>query len=197
MLQEALKTTYQNKDGSRQAIVMPREYHWDPERLNRRQVPEIKRTFQIAELQERHHEVARRLVLGEKPKDIAKALNLCYQTIVSVKNSPVVQEQINLLSGARDAEVVDVAKQIRDLAPKCVKVLSDAIEDDETPQALKIKTSFAILDRAGHSVPKNVNLTASHRLISPQDLEMIKARALRIGLDSDIVEGEIVDTSDD
>jgi len=196
LLQEGLKRIYENKTKPNYACVTPAEDFKVFGRENRRQVPELRRSFQIAELQERHHEVARRLVLGEKPKDIAKALNLCYQTIVSVKNSPILQEQIKLLSGARDAEVVDVAKQIRDLAPKCVKVLNDAIEDDETPQALKIKTSLAILDRAGHSVPKNVNLMASHRLVSARDLEMIKSRALQIGLDSDIVEGEVIDTSD-
>jgi hypothetical protein len=176
---------------SRNGYTHPRKLYWNPDRVSgRKKAPEMRKSFQLAELHEKHHEIARRIVVGHKPKEIAKDLGLNYHTVISIKNSPIVQEQIKLLSGARDSDTLDVAKQIRNLAPKCVEVLENILEDEETTQSLKMKASLAILDRAGHSVPKNVNMKSVHAVLSPNDLAVIKERALEIGLDSGVVDIE-------
>jgi hypothetical protein len=153
--------------------------------------PEMKKSFNLSELQAQHHEIARRLVIGQKPKEISVALGCSYQSIINIKNMPVVQEQINLLSGARDAEVVDIAKQIRDLAPKCVKVLENILDDEDAHDSLKLKASLSVLDRAGHSVPKNITTNVTHRIVSDHELALIKQRAAEIGIYEDVVEGEV------
>ena len=155
--------------------------------------PEMKKSFNLSELQAQHHEIARRLVIGQSPKEISVALGCSYQSIINIKNMPMVQEQINLLSGARDAEVVDVAKQIRDLAPKCVKVLEDILDNEDAHDSLKLKASLSVLDRSGHSVPKNITTNVTHRIVSEHELALIKQRAVEIGLYENIVEGEVED----
>jgi hypothetical protein len=156
-------------------------------------MPELRRNFSLSELHERHHEIARRLVLGQKPKDIAEDLKLSYASVVNVKNLPVVQEQIALLSGARDSEVVDVAKQIRELAPECVRILKEDIlecDDNSVSKSLKAKTCFDILDRAGHSAPKSLNINAVHAIVTPQDLMAIKQRAAEIAMNNGVIDVE-------
>ena len=55
---------------------------------------------------------------------------------------------------------------------------------------MKLKTSLAILDRAGHSVPKNVNVKGVHAVVSPADLKAIQQRALEIGMTSGVIDVE-------
>lgn len=173
-------------------FAIPRKDYWNPDRESRRKrPPEMRKSFQIAEVHETHHEIARRLVLGQKPKEIAKDLNIGYGTVLNVRRSPIIQEQMKIMGGARDAETHDIAKQIRDLTPKCVKVLEEIIDDDEVGKSLKMKASLAVLDRAGHAVPKNVNVKGMHAVISAQDLIAIKERAAEIGMIAD--EDDIID----
>lgn len=145
--------------------------------------PDEKKNFDIREVHTYYHEIARRLVIGQKTAEIAKALNVHPNTVRNAKNSPVIQEQLRIMGGARDHEAKNVAKQIRELAPKCVEVLEGILNDEEVGNGLKVKTSLAILDRAGHSVPKNVNMRAVHAIVTKDDLSRIKERALEIGIE--------------
>lgn len=161
------------------------------DRVNEKRKPaELRKNFQITEMHDIHHEIARRLVLGEWPREIAKALNISYQTVINVKNSPIVQEKIELLHGARDSEVMDVAKQIRELAPKAVEVIEGVLDDEEEGTGMRLKASLAVLDRAGHGVPKNVNVRGVHAIVSKDDLALIKQRAVEIGLSSGVIDVE-------
>jgi len=177
-----------------QNYVMPKNLY-GIENIDRvigsRKTPEMKKSFNLAELQAQHHEIARRLVIGQKAKEISEALGCSYQQIINIKNMPIVQEQIKLLSGARDAEVVDVAKQIRDLAPKCLKVLENILDNEDVHESLKLKASLGVLDRAGHSVPRNITSNITHRIVSDSDLALIKQRALEIGIYEEVAEGEV------
>jgi hypothetical protein len=167
------------------------ERYFKTDRVNEKRKPvELRKSFQITEMHEIHHEIARLLVLGHKPKDVAEHLKVSYSTVINVKNSPIVIEKMELLRGARDAEVVDVAKQIRELAPKAVEVLTDIIEDDDEATGMKMKASLAILDRAGHGVPKNVNVRGVHAIVSKDDLMAIKQRAVEIGLNAGVIDVE-------
>ena len=155
----------------------------DPNRIDLRKTPPaMKKGFQVAEMHELHHEIARRLVLTQKPKDIAAELGCAYTTVISVKNSPVVQEQIRLLQGAQDATVIDVTERIRNLAPKAVEVLESIMNDEDASANIRSKNALAILDRAGHAPPKNVNIKGVVATVSADDLVKIKQRAAEIGI---------------
>jgi hypothetical protein len=187
-VQGGLVKTRREESGT--ATFVPSELYANPDRINFRRSPRIRKNFQLAELQERHHEIARLLVLGTPIEKIAKETGMSPLTIKQYKNFPVIKEQINIMSGARDKEVTDVAKQIRNLAPRCVEVLEGILSNDQASDGLKLKTSLAILDRAGHSVPKNVNVKGVHAVVTGETLDAIKQRAIEIASRSDVIDVE-------
>lgn len=145
---------------------------------NRPIAPKLSRHFQVAEMRDTHHEIARRLVLGQKQKVIAEELGISYQTVNNVKNSPVVQEQIMMLRGARDQKTIDVRAQIDELAPKCVQLLKEQLEDDHISPNLKSRNAFQLLAISGHSPVRQINMRSVSAILSGDDIERIKMKAL-------------------
>jgi len=155
--------------------VDPSKYY-DPNR--KRGVPKFRRSFSVVKMNETHHEIARRLVLGQKSKQIAQDLNISTQTVHNVKNSPIVQEQMMMIAGGRDKHTMDVRKEIESLAPKCVKVIKDQLENEGVSDHLKSKNAFALLSIAGYAPVRNVNVNAVAAILSGDDIERINAKAL-------------------
>lgn len=140
----------------------------------------------------RHHEVARMVVLGFKDIDIAKILGVSTRMVQYTKASPKIKEQMHYLMGAEDKKTVDVAVQIKEYAPKCLKVLQNIIDDDGASDHLRSKNALALMAIAGHSPTKQINVAHAH--LSVDQIDRIKERALQIGMDAGtIVEGEVVD----
>jgi hypothetical protein len=155
------------------------------------------RTFRVAEMNDLHHEISRRLVLNERPKKIAKELECSYQTVINVKNSPVVQEQMAIMRGAIDAETVDIGRQIRNFLPECVKILKEITEDADADPKLRSRNCLSLLAIEGYSPQKSVNIKGSHLHLTGTELQKIKERGVQLGLASGtVIEGEIVGESE-
>ncbi len=157
---------------------------------DKRRIPpnEPRKTWQVTEMWELHHEIARRLLLGQKNTVIAQALNCHPQTISLIRNSPVVQDHLDLMKGAADANAVDVAQRITEMAPEALDVLKEVLEAKETASlSLRAKVAGDILDRAGHSAIRTVRTEGIHAHLTSDDLERIKARALEKARDAGIV----------
>lgn len=159
----------------------------------RRRVPgATRRCYQVTKMWDMHHEIARRIVLGQKNVQIANALGVSPTLVSNVRNSPVVKEKIELLRGARDAETVDIAKQIQELAPHALSLLEDLIKSgdvdgEKIPARLRAHHAEKLLDRAGHGAPKIIQGQLLHGHFTKQDIDEIKERAQRLGLAGDIV----------
>ena len=169
-----------------------REKYFDPNRGKDLRRSEVRRTFVVSEMWDLHHEIARLVVLGWKNVDIAKKLRCSPQQVSNVRNSPVVIEHMNVLRKSRDADVIDIAKDIRDLAPIALRNLKSVIESGEldgekASLVLRVKESNNMLDRAGYSAPKKVLGLHAHRHLTDDEIEDIKERAK---VDEHIVEGE-------
>jgi hypothetical protein len=152
-----------------------------------------KRTFEVSELWEVHHEIVRRLLLGQKNADIARDLGISRQMVSYVRNSPVVRDKLELMKGARDAETIDLAKRIRDNAPRALKLLEDIIEGEvdgnEVPLNMRRQEANMMMNRAGYSPVTNIKGTVAHAHYTKDDIEDIKRRAVETGLKT----GAIVD----
>ena len=148
--------------------------------IDKRRVPvgQERKAWQVSEMWAVHREIARRITLGQKNTVIAEALNCTKEMVSLVRNSPVVMEHSEIMQGAADAETVDVAKRIQDLAPKSLDVLKDILEDkdDRASLALRAKVAESLLDRAGHSKIQKVQSLNTH--LTLEQLNGIKARAL-------------------
>lgn len=190
---ETQRVTYGDK-----TYEYPKSRYHNDQREDKRRVPsgKVRKTFAVAEMNEKHHEIARLLVLGTKPKDVARELNISYQQVINVKNSPVVAEQMMFLQGARDETTVDVMKQIQAALPDCVKYLIDSVEDDDVSHTTRSKNAFGLMGVAGYGQTRNVNVKGVHAVLNAEDLMEIKSRASEIANEIGLMveEGEIVDT---
>jgi predicted transcriptional regulator len=157
----------------------------------RSMVPSPKR-WQVSEMWDRHHEVARLISLGYKNTEIAEKLGCTPQSVSMIRNSPVVGEQVGILQGVRDKETVDINKRIRSLVPKCLDVVEECLEDEKVPVSVKAMNAFKLMAVAGHTPPKNHFVQSTHTL-RVEDIEAIKERALQIARQ----EGTVIDVEPD
>jgi len=151
-----------------------------------------RRTFEVDKMWEVHHEISRLLLLGMNNVDIADRLGVSAAMVSYTRNSPVVKDKMALMTGARDADVVDIMVEIKEKAPKALKLLENIL--DGTPgtigelasPALKATTAEKWLNRAGYPEQKpNVNLHM-HQHYNAEDIERIKQRARESGMVVDI-----------
>lgn len=138
----------------------------------------LPKTWRVTEMSERHHEIARLLLLGGSGKDIARQLNVTPQMVSMVKSSPPVQEHLALLGAERDRETIDIAQQIQEALPKCLALLNGQIDDDsgKVSPSLKSKNAFGLMSIGGFGPSKNVNVKAAYAVLSAEDIVEIKER---------------------
>lgn len=146
-----------------------------------------RKTFEVSEMWELHHEIVRRLVLGQKNSEIAKALNVTPVMVSYTRNSKVVRKQLDLMNAARDAETIDVSRRIRENGPAALELLEDIIEDHGETHgiALAARTAESMLDRGGYEAPKRIEGVVAH--FTGEEIEELKKQALESGRDSGMV----------
>lgn len=164
-----------------------REKYYDPERPSDQRRKNGRRCFEVRDMSDLHHEITRRLLCGQKSKEIAEQLGCHSQTVSNVKNSRVVQDKMEIMRGARDANSVDLAQQIQEIAPKALENLQRIIEDEseEIPLYMKAKESNNLLDRAGYGAKQRSDHRHLHAHISSEHLDEIKERAKACGILTD------------
>lgn len=141
--------------------------------------------WQVAEMWEKHHEIARRLLLGESNKDVAEALNISAVQVSNVRNSPVVKEKLALMSAARDVGCIDLAKEIMDLAPIALQRIREVVTTGETlgrsATAKEILSeSNSVLDRHLGKATQTINTRNLHAHFTSEDLDRIKNKAVEL-----------------
>jgi hypothetical protein len=139
---------------------------------------ERKANYVVQDIWDNHREMVRLLVSGWKEVDIARHLGVSVQTIVNAKNSPVIQRQIAVMRGARDAEALDVAIEIKNLAPKALAVLEELMENSPK-DAVRMGCATDILDRAGFGAPKKIEVATVH--LTKDDIEEMRMRMAEAG----------------
>lgn len=156
--------------------------------VDKRRIPvgQPRKAWQVTDMWDVHREIARRIALGQKNTIISEALNCTKEMVSMVRNSPVVREHTELIQAAADADTVDVARRIVEMAPKALDVLEEILEDEERASlALKARVAESILDRAGNSKIQKVQTLSTH--LTFDQLQAIKARAIEKARDAGIV----------
>jgi hypothetical protein len=143
------------------------------------------RKYQIQQIWEIHHEIMRRLLLGIDSKDIAQDLGVTEVMVSYTKNSHLVQQQLSIMQGARDAETIDAAVEIKKLVPKALRVMEEIL-DSEGQAHLKLRAASDVLDR---ELPRKIRTENIHAFLTSEQIEEIKSRAR---MAQGFIEGEIV-----
>jgi hypothetical protein len=181
-----ISVPYVKADGTVKTYNYPKERYADASRRDGRRSPDGKRKgWQIAEMWDQHHEIARRLVLGQSNVEIAEALGVTRETVSNVKNSPVVQDKLALLRAARDCDSIDLGKEIAEMAPMALKRIREAIETGtvlgkEVYAASILKEANSLLDREMGMAIQRIDSRNLNATIGPDDLEDIKRRAAEL-----------------
>jgi len=165
--------------------------------IDKRKVPPgtVRKIVLVKDLNERHHEIARLVVLGYKNNEIATMLHLNYAFVSSVRNAPQVKEQISFMRAARDKDTVDIAKQIKEALPECIRYLSETIPDPEVSDHIRSKNAFGLLAIGGHTATKNVNIKGVHAVLTADDIKEIRDNATKIAGEIDILAESTEDTN--
>lgn len=128
----------------------------------------------LTHLWERHNEIVRRVVAGDRPIDIAHQMGMTTSRMSIIMNSPAFKARVAELSALANKNASDVQGRISELAIESMTILEDAIraKQEGVSPALKIKVAQDVLDRAGYSA---VQKTASLSLTG-QDIDELRKR---------------------
>lgn len=165
------------------------DYYYDPNRApDRRKRDRSKRsaTWKVVEIQSIHHKIIQELHKGHSNRHIASELGVSEVMVSNVKNSPAVQDKLDILEAVAYQKSMDVRQEINDRAPEALQTLRELMQSKSTANSLRAKISFDLLDRAGFGAVKQVetkNLHA-HRFIDEDDLKMLKKRAIELAAES-------------
>ena len=159
---------------------------------NRVALAGTRKGWTVGKMWDKHQEIKRLLLTGHTNVEIADMVGCTPQTVSNVKNSPIVQEELSIMRAARDAESIDVATEIRNLAPIAIGMVKEVINgqdiDGEKPNLpMRLRTAEKLLDRAGYGgVQRSIGV---HAVFTKEDLDQIKQRAFASGT---VVDAEVV-----
>jgi hypothetical protein len=81
----------------------------------------------LQQVTERHREMMRREVCGERPADIARDMGVSTGRLSVIQNSPAYQEELDTLRREADKEAANIAARIRKLGPLALTILEDEL----------------------------------------------------------------------
>lgn len=139
-----------------------------------------KRPQGIKKLQQIHHEVLNLAALGTKPKDIATMLGVSTGMVDYTVNGALGQEKLALIRGARDADTVDLAEQIRQVGPVAIARVRQVIEDANATNADALRAAFGMLDRIPETaVTKRIQSDSRNMHFTPEDIKRMQEEAFK------------------
>lgn len=143
-------------------------------------VPTGRRKYNISHMWQHHHEILRLVLLGNKPSEIAEALNITPQTVSNTVNSPLGRAKLAMLRAERDQSSVDIAAAIQDVQADALNVVKEFVDPEagkNKDDKLRLKAAFDLLDRGGHGAPQVIRSEHLHAHLTGNDIEEIKRRA--------------------
>ena len=75
----------------------------------------------------RHHEIMRRILSGEKQKEIAADIGMREQSLSRIVNDPILQVEMKKVETSVVVKMGDVREKIDDLADDAVEFLKDTL----------------------------------------------------------------------
>ncbi len=150
---------------------------------DRRMIPQEEKKYQIKVLREMNHQILRLASLGLNNITIAKTLGITSATVCNTVNSRLGQQKLVVMRGAADAETIDIMKEIREMAPKALKVLEELLEAEKDD--VRFKAATDVLDRGGYGA--KIDIRHLHAYLTAQDIEEIKTRGKQLANEQSLI----------
>lgn len=154
--------------------------------------PDGNKNYDVKKVWDSHHEITRRLILGQKGSVIAREMGITSQTVSHVRNNPVMKRLFDILHSAADAETVEIRKRIVDIGPLAVEYLESAMQmdiNDKTKSAVGLGAAKTVIENL---IPRAVKIDSSETLtvkVINEIKEKAKSRNLLANVD-EVQEGE-------
>jgi FixJ family two-component response regulator len=157
------------------------------------------RSYELKELRARHQEVIRLSLLGLSNKDIAGQLGVSEQMVCYTVNSELAKEKMGQLQISADTDAVDIAAEIKKIAPQAIDLLGDVVQGlRDAPISLQVKVAQDVLDRNGNGKIQRVQGNVAHSYYGKVGIEQIKERATELGIGTgNVVEVPAEDITND
>lgn len=135
-----------------------------------------KRSWEPKNLHQLNHEILNESSLGFSNSQIAEKLGVTSATVSNTVNSSLGKEKLLALRGARDADVIDIGKEISERLPRAIAVYDEILDSDVASLALKKRVADTLLiDLGGYAAPKRFEgRIASAHALTPETVELIK-----------------------
>lgn len=150
--------------------------------------------WEVSDIWDVHHNVKRRIFLGQKNIEIARVLGITKEQVSSIRRSPVIQDELKKLQLEADKNVVDVKEAVKLLAPKALRVVEQILDDENVPANVKLAAAKDTLDRGGHAAPQQVQHLHGH--FTADDILEMKNRAKQLGVSNGLVVEESASETD-
>lgn len=164
-------------------------YGFDGRENDERRVdPDERKTYDIEQMWQRHHEIVNLAAEGFKQVDIAKILGIDPQTVSNTLNSTLGQKKLSELRETRDGEARLRMEQVRVLKDKAIRVFHEILDNESKEATLKDRKEVAetvISDLSGMKAP--TKLFTAHTILSSEQLEDFKARGIAAARESGLV----------
>lgn len=154
--------------------------------------PDGNKNYDVKKVWDSHHEITRRLILGQKGTVIAREMGITSQTVSHVRNNPVMKRLFDILHSAADAETVEIRKRIVDIGPLAVEYLESAMQqdlDEGMKSAVGLGAAKTVIENL---IPRAVKIDSSETLtvkVINEIKEKAKSRNLLANVD-EVQEGE-------
>ncbi len=156
---------------------------------DQRFAPDGNKNYDVAKVWDSHHEITRRLILGQKGTVIAREMGITSQTVSHVRNNPVMKRLFDILHSAADAETVEIRKRIVEIGPLAVEYLENAMQqdlDEGMKSAVGLGAAKTVIENI---LPKAVKIDSSESL-TVKVINEIKEKAKSRNLLAVVEEGE-------
>lgn len=132
-------------------------------------------------LWERHKEIMRRLVAGDRQVDIARDMSMTQSRMSIICNSPAFKTQLERLSVGADSNALNVQERVTALSSDAMSILEDVLQQgdaDNIPKKLQVEVAKDIMDRAGYGATKKIATVST--TLDAGDLEEMRARNAKV-----------------
>jgi DNA polymerase III delta prime subunit len=152
------------------------------------------RIHDVKQMHEIHHQIKRRLFMGQSGVHICRALGVGRSLVSHVKNSLPVRKELSLMNDAADSRVIDLRNEIEAIAPIAVENLKEVVEQgtlngEQVGLKIIVDESNKIIDRHLGKPAQTTLGKVMHTHFTADDIEKLKAEAKARGIQS----GQVID----
>lgn len=153
---------------------------------NRRVPQEERKTYNVKQFWQRHHEIVNLSSQGFKNVEIAKILGITPETVSNTLNSEIGEEKLAEMRLLRDGDAKATIERIRVLRDQALKVYQEVLEGQDengnpvecTPSQRLHVADVVTLELAGMKAPTKIQSSSVSTILSGEELLEIKRRAL-------------------